>query len=66
MRYETINCGFVEGVLEILPTTKGDSIMVGESDLMWLLNQFNGKDVQITISEMKTTSTYQSSEESTQ
>jgi len=62
MRYETTNCGFVEGILEILPTRKGDTIMVGGSDLMWLLNQFNGKDVQITISEMKTTTNYQSPE----
>ena len=62
MKYETTNCGFVEGILKIPLTRKGYDIMVGDSNLMWLLNQFDGKDVQITISEMKTTSTYQSSE----
>ena len=55
------NVGGVKGVLNILPTNKGDTIMVGDGDLMWLLNTFNGKNVQITISEITTISTDQSS-----
>lgn len=49
---QTTNVGIMEGVLTIIPTRKGEQILVNDTELLWLLNQYNGKAVRVTIQEV--------------
>ena len=51
-----MKAGWISGKLKILPTRKGEEILIGDSNLLWLLNQYNNKEVQIAISEIAETS----------
>lgn len=54
-----VDSGVIWGKLSILPTRKGDLILIEDGNLSHLLNRFNGKNVFITVNEIVESSNYE-------
>ena len=52
------------GKLEFFPSTKGDEVLLNDTNILTLLRQYDGKQVQITIQDVGFDSTYHSSNQS--